>query len=140
SSPITEEVQYEPSSTFAAVPIAFHQQIHEVKHEPEEQYQIEQKLGTKSVIVESPEVSEHEQEEEEEEEEEVEQYEPESVTSSDKIHIESTEITEQDRYEPLLTSEQEFIETPELRTSYTEEKEDHYESEEELTTDEFLFR
>ncbi|CAF3711263.1 unnamed protein product, partial [Rotaria sordida] len=138
SSPITEKVQYEPSSTFAAVPIAFHQQIHEVKHEPEEQYQIEQKLGTKPVIVESPEVSEHEQEEEEEEEEEVEQYEPESVTSSDKIHIESTEITEQDRYEPLLTSEQEFIETPELRTSYTEEKEDHYESEEELTTDEII--
>ncbi|CAF3679720.1 unnamed protein product, partial [Rotaria sordida] len=135
SSPITEKVQYEPSSTFAAVPIAFHQQIHEVKHEPEEQYQIEQKLGTKPVIVESPEVSEHEQEEEEEE---VEQYEPESITSSDKIHIESTEITEQDRYEPLLTSDQEFIETPELRTSYTEEKEDHYESEEELTTDEII--
>ncbi|CAF1526545.1 unnamed protein product [Rotaria sp. Silwood1] len=118
TSPTTEEAQYEPSSTFAAVPIAFQQEIYEVKHEPEEYYQIERKLSTEQIIVESPQLSEHEQEEEE--------YEPKSITSSDKIHIEPRETVEQDRQ----TS---------LDTSYTDKKEDHYEFEDKLTRDKNVF-
>ncbi|CAF3968588.1 unnamed protein product, partial [Rotaria sp. Silwood2] len=130
SSGITEEAQYELSSILAAVPIAFHQEIPKVKHEPEEDHQIERKLSTEQVIVESPQLSEHAQEEE--------QYEPESLTGSDKIQFKPTETVEQDSQESLLSSDREFIESPELRTSYLDEKQDQDESQEKLTTDKIV--
>ncbi|CAF4046693.1 unnamed protein product, partial [Rotaria sp. Silwood2] len=125
SSRITEEAQYEPSSSFAATPIAFHQEIPEVKHEPEEYYEIKRKLSTDQVIVESPESSEHEEED---------QYEPEVITSSDKIRIESTEAAEDNLEESLAAAAPQLIEPVKLDTTYTDEEKDHYETEEKLTT------
>ncbi|CAF4265935.1 unnamed protein product, partial [Rotaria sordida] len=89
----------------------------------------ERKLSFEKSTTESPDLSEQE------EDQYIQKYETEFISSADKIKIEPTEIVEEDRHEQLLTSQQQFIEHPEVDIQHKDEKEDHYELEEKLTID-----